>query len=121
MLWPEAVAALRREAGYRRTRLGRMEYLAQAGRVKFDKFDAARAHAEGYAVGLEEALQIVARVGAEPEPALPLDMAVILLAKQGLDIEVIANRCGSSVHEVGASLVRYVQAAAAENEGGDGG
>jgi hypothetical protein len=101
------VGRLREQGAHYRRRLGRMEELALAARVDFEKFPACRAYVEGLADAYTEALAII---GDEKlTEKAEVDPCVVMLAREGLSVVAIANRCGVSVHDVAAALVRYIE------------
>jgi hypothetical protein len=120
ILWPAVARRLFAEADHWARRLSRMESMAEGGRVDWNVFGESRAYVEGLADAYAESKRIIGEsrlTGTAP----PLDMAVIILAQQGCDVEVIANRCGVTEREVAESLIRYVEAGVEEDLLGEGG
>ena len=116
---PEVI--LREEMQRRLDALAEMEQLAAEGRVDFELFEGARAHAQGFADALKLAVSIVCpNIGASTPhvrvttPAGPWSSTAaetataVSLAQQGLDVEAIATRCGLTMLEVAESLAQYV-------------
>lgn len=104
VLRPGGLAELRWEAKYALQRLRRMQALAEGGRVDFGTFEAAHSYAQGWAEALAFALELML---AEAEVAGgPLDLAVVELARLGLDPVAIANRCGLELLDVAEALAR---------------
>jgi hypothetical protein len=116
IVWPKALKALRAQAEHLNTRLRRMERVAagDASRLDWNTFPDERLYLEGRTDAYDEVLQIIDGARREPPPLLEV---VVELARQGLDVEAIAARCGSTVAEVAESLARY----AAATEGGANG
>lgn len=123
-LWPIVLPKLRELRDHYARRYGRMGYLAQGGRVNWHAFPFVYTYVEGKRDALEEVLVMIddGRV----REAVPLDLAVVLLAREGTEAEIIAARCGVSIEDVANTLIRYAQASAEveaelRNEGGDRG
>lgn len=101
------IKQLRSQGDHYRRRLTRMEFMAAGGRVDYDIFAEARAYVEGLAKGYEEALEII---GDGTVGRGDIDPCVIQLAREGLDVEAIAARCGLTEREVAENLIRHVEA-----------
>ena len=89
-------------------RLKRMELLALGGRVDFGSFG----HERAYQVGSRDALnQVVAILNESIGQMPPGGDVTVELARQGLDVDRIAGRCGVTPTEVAQVLAEYVAAA----------
>jgi hypothetical protein len=98
---------LRAQGDHWKLRLGRMEAMAQDGRVNWQVFPESRAYVEGLADAYQEALEIID--GGQVD-GVEIDPCVIELARQGLPVEAIAARCGVTERQVAENLIRHVEA-----------
>lgn len=104
------LARLKVQGAHYRRRLNRIGALAEDGRFKgggagYEQFPQRYAYIEGLADAYDQALAIINDDRVEVHD---IDMNVIALAKDGLDVDVIAARCGVTVRQVAENLILYV-------------